>query len=126
MTLLTAFSILALFLAAVGIYGVMAYLVEQRRREIGVRMALGATRAGVGRLIFGDAMSAVVPGLAAGIIVALVSSRFVAGMLYGIEPVDLPTFLVTPAVILAVALAASVWPAARASRVDPMVAIRAD
>jgi predicted permease len=126
MTVLSAFSALALFLAAVGIYGVLAYGVVQRQREIGVRMALGATRGGVRGLILGDAMRAVVPGLAVGLAAAFFTTRFVAAMLYGIAPIDPPTFIVTAAVILVVALGASLWPASRAARVDPMIAMRAE
>jgi predicted permease len=126
MTVLSAFSALALFLAAVGIYGVLAYAVVQRQREIGVRMALGSTGGGVRSLILADAMRAVVPGLVIGLVAAFFTTRFVRGMLYGIAPVDLPTFIVTPAVILIVSLGASLWPASRAARVDPVIAMRAE
>jgi predicted permease len=126
MTVLSAFSVLALILAAVGIYGVLAYAVVQRQREIGVRMALGATRAGVRGLILSDAMRAVVPGLAIGLVAAFFATRFVRAMLYGIAPVDPTTFIVTPLVILAVSLGASLWPASRAAHVDPMIAMRAE
>lgn len=126
MTMLSAFSALALFLAAVGIYGVLAYAVVQRQREIGVRMAIGLSRGGVARLILSDAMKAVAPGLVIGLIGAFLATRFIQGMLYGIATIDPLTYVVTPAVILAVALLASLWPASRASRVDPMIAMRAE
>ncbi len=126
MTVLSAFSGLALFLAAVGIYGVLAYAVVQRQREIGVRMAIGLSRGGVARLIVLDAMKAVAPGLVLGLIGAFLATRFIQGMLYGIAPVDPITYIVTPAVIIGVALLASFWPATRASRVDPMIAMRAE
>ena len=126
MTVLSVFSALALFLAAVGIYGVLAYAVVQRQREIGVRMAIGLTRGGVIGLILGDAMKAVVPGVLIGLIGAFLATRFIQGMLYGIAAVDPVTYIVTPAVILLVALAASLWPASRASRVDPLIAMRAE
>jgi predicted permease len=126
MTVVSAFSALALFLAAVGIYGVLAYAVVQRQREIGVRMALGLSRGGVGRLIVSDAMRAVAPGVVLGLIGAWLATRFIQGMLYGIAPLDPLTFATTPAVILGVALLASLWPASRASRVDPMIAMRAE
>jgi predicted permease len=126
MTVLSAFSALALFLAAVGIYGVLAYAVVQRQREIGVRMALGLTRVGVRSLVIGDAMRAVLPGLGIGLIGAFFTVRLITGMLYGIAPVDPITFVVTPAVILVVSMAASFWPATRAARVDPMIAMRAE
>jgi predicted permease len=126
MTMLSAFSSLALFLAAVGIYGVLAYAVVQRQREIGVRMAIGLSRGGVARLIVADAMKAVAPGLVIGLIGAFLATRFVQGMLYGIAPVDPITYGVTGGVIISVTLLASLWPASRASRVDPMIAMRAE
>jgi putative ABC transport system permease protein len=126
MTVLSAFSALALFLAAVGIYGVLAYAVVQRQREIGVRMALGSTRIGVRSLILTDAMRAVLPGLGLGLIGAFFTVRLITGMLYGIAPVDPITFIITPIVILAVSIAASFWPATRAARVDPMIAMRSE
>jgi putative ABC transport system permease protein len=89
-------------------------------------MALGSTSGGVRRLIVGDAMRAVVPGLIVGLIAALFAVRFVRGMLYGIAPVDPLTFIITPAAILAVSVAASLWPASRAARIDPMIAMRAE
>jgi putative ABC transport system permease protein len=126
MTVLTAFSALALFLAAVGIYGVLAYTVAQRQREIGVRMALGSTRTGVRAMVLGDALRAVLPGVAIGLIGAFFTTRLIESMLYGVTPLDPITFIVTPMTILAVAVAASLWPATRAARVDPMLAMRAE
>jgi putative ABC transport system permease protein len=126
MTVLSAFSALALFLAAVGIYGVLAFAVAQRQREIGVRMALGASGGGVRALILGDAMRAVVPGLAIGLIGSAFATRLIRAMLYGVGPLDPLTYVITPVVILAVSLGASLWPAARAARVDPMIAMRAE
>lgn len=126
MTVVSAFSSLALFLAAVGIYGVLAYAVVQRQREIGVRMAIGLSRGGVARLILADAMRAVVPGLGLGLIGAFIAARFIQSMLYGVTTGDPITYVVTPIVIIATALLASLWPASRASRVDPMIAMRAD
>jgi ABC-type lipoprotein release transport system permease subunit len=126
MTVLSAFSALALFLAAVGIYGVLAYAVAQRQREIGVRMALGLTRVGVGQFVLRDAMASVVPGLAIGLVGAWAATRLVRGMLYGIATVDPATYIATPLIILAVGLLASLWPASRAARVDPMIALRAE
>jgi putative ABC transport system permease protein len=126
MTVLTTFSALALFLAAVGIYGVLAYAVVQRQREIGIRMALGLTRGGVGQIVLRDAMTSVVPGVVIGLIGAWAATRFIQGMLYGIAAVDPATFVATPVVILLVALLASLWPASRAARVDPLIAMRAE
>jgi predicted permease len=125
-TVLTTFAALALLLAAVGIHGVLAYLVAQRRREIGVRMALGAGRRTVRAMVLRDAMSAVLPGVAVGIGAALALSRFLSGMLYGVSATD-PFVLATVAVTLTlVALAAAWLPAHRATRVDPLLAMRAD
>ena len=123
MTVLSAFSALALFLAAVGIYGVLAYRSFSATR-IGVRMALGATSGSVRALILGDAMRAVIPGLLAGLVAALFTTRLVRGMLYGVAATDPMTFVVTPFVILIVSIAAGLYPASRAARVDPMVAMR--
>jgi ABC-type antimicrobial peptide transport system permease subunit len=125
MLVLSAFGAFALFLAAVGIYGVLAYTVNRRTREIGVRMALGAERGRVMRMILRDAMQAVVPGIVVGIVGALFLSRLIAGLLYGVAPSDPMTFGVVVAVLALVTLAASLVPARRATKVDPMVAIRA-
>ena len=125
MLVLSAFGMFALFLAAVGIYGVLAYTVNRRTREIGVRMALGAERGRVMRMVLRDGMQAVVPGIAVGIVGALFLSRLIVGLLYGVAPSDPMTFGTVVAVLAIVTLAASLVPARRATRVDPMVAIRA-
>ena len=125
MVVLSAFGLFALFLAAVGIYGVLAYSVNRRTREIGVRMALGAARGRVLRMILRDAMRAVVPGIGVGIAGALMLTRLMSGLLYGIAPTDPLTFVAVIAVLVVVTLAASLVPARRATRVDPMEAIRA-
>lgn len=125
MLVLTAFGSFALFLAAVGIYGVLAYSVNRRTREIGVRMALGAERSRVLGMILGDGMRSVVPGLIVSVVGALFLSRLIAGLLYGIAPSDPLTFVLVIAVLLVVTLVASLVPARRATKVDPMVAIRA-
>jgi putative ABC transport system permease protein len=125
MLVLSAFGSFALFLAAVGIYGVLAYSVNRRTREIGVRMALGAERSRVLGMILGDGMRAVVPGIAAGVVGALLLSRLMAGLLYGIAPTDPATFTGVVVVLVLVTLVASLVPARRATKVDPMVAIRA-
>jgi putative ABC transport system permease protein len=126
MLALTSFGSFALFLAAVGIYGVLAYSVSRRTREIGVRMALGAERRRVLRMILRDGMRAVVPGILVGVVGALLLSRLMAGLLYGIEPTDPVTFGAVVVVLAVVTLAASFVPARRATKVDPMVAIRAE
>jgi putative ABC transport system permease protein len=125
MLVLSAFGAFALFLAAVGIYGVLAYTVNRRTREIGVRMALGAARGRVMRMVLRDGMQAVVPGIAAGVVGALFLSRLIAGLLYGIAPSDPVTFGIVIMVLVIVTLAASLVPARRATMVDPMEAIRA-
>ena len=125
MLVLSAFGSFALFLAAVGIYGVLAYSVNRRTREIGVRMALGAERGRVLGMILRDGMRAVFPGIAAGVVGALLLSRLMAGLLYGIAPTDPMTFASVVVVLIAVTFAASLVPARRATKVDPMVAIRA-
>ncbi|MCA1593444.1 MAG: ABC transporter permease [Acidobacteria bacterium] len=121
---LGGFGLLALVLAAVGIYGVVSYAVAQRTREIGVRMALGARRGDVLRLVMGEGLFVVGLGLAAGLLLALIATRVVAGFLYGVGTTDPLTFVAVPLVLGAIALAASYIPARRATRVDPMVALR--
>jgi ABC-type antimicrobial peptide transport system permease subunit len=125
MLVLSAFGAFALFLAAVGIYGVLAYSVNRRTREIGVRMALGAARGRVLRMILRDGMRAVIPGIGVGIVGALMLTRLMTGLLYGIAPTDPLTFAAVITVLVVVTLAASLVPARRATRVDPMEAIRA-
>jgi predicted permease len=124
--LLGGFAGLALFLAAIGIYGVLSYMVARRTREIGVRMALGARPAAVRAMVLGDAMRAVVPGLLIGLVGALALARLLRGLLYGVEPADPVVFAATAALLLAVSLVAAYLPARRATRVDPLLAIRAE
>jgi predicted permease len=118
------FALVALGLAAIGIYGVMAYAVAQRTGEIGVRMALGASRADVFRLVVGDGLKIVTAGVAAGIAGALVTGRWLTGMLFGVTPADPAVLGGMAAVLVAVAVAASALPARRAARVDPVMAMR--
>jgi putative ABC transport system permease protein len=108
----------------IGVYGIIAFSVSQRTREIGVRMALGAQRGDVVRLILSEGARIGVIGIAAGIIAALITGRLVASMLFGVAPTDLPTFVAVPMMIGAIVIAAASVPAFRASRVDPMVALR--
>jgi predicted permease len=124
--LLSGFALLAVGLAALGIYGVLAFAVAQRQREIGVRMALGAGRGDVRRMVVRDGMRAVLPGVVLGLAGALAVSRLLRGMLYGVSASDPLTFLSVAAVLTVVALLASWLPARRATRVDPMIAIRAE
>lgn len=125
MLVLSAFGTFALFLAAVGIYGVLAFSVNRRTREIGVRMALGAAHGRVLRMVLRDGMRAVIPGIGVGIAGALMLTRLLAGLLYGIAPTDPLTFAAVISVLVVVTLVASLVPARRATRVDPMEAIRA-
>jgi predicted permease len=126
MLLLAAFAVLALGLATVGVYSVMAYLVSQGTREIGIRMALGATPRGMLLLVVRHAAIVVVLGLTAGVAGALVTTRFLRTMLYGIDARDPATFVAIVLGLAAIALAASVVPARRAAHVDPMVALRSE
>ena len=122
--LLGAFAVLALILAGVGLYGVMAYFVAERRREIAVRVALGATRPAVFKQVLGEAVRLLVVGLVAGAIAAQFLTRLIASLLFGVTATDVPTYLVVFVVLATVALVASYLPARRAARVDPIAALR--
>jgi putative ABC transport system permease protein len=125
-TLAAAFAGLAAALAAVGIYGVMAYAVSQRTIEIGVRMALGATAREVFRLVVGDGLKLAVAGSVVGAAASLLAARSLAAMLYGVGATDARTLFATAALLLLVAGCACVIPALRATRVDPIAALRAE
>jgi putative ABC transport system permease protein len=114
----------ALMLAAVGLYGSMSYAVGQRKREIGVRIALGATAADIRRLVLGQGLAVSLAGAAIGIALALILARSLHNRLFGVSPTDLPTFAISAGVLAAVALVASWIPARRAARVDPVDALR--
>jgi putative ABC transport system permease protein len=124
--LLLAFASMALVLAAVGVYGVMAYSVGQRTQEIGVRMALGATPESVFELILGQALRLVSIGVVAGLAIAAALTRVLSTLLYETEPLDPPTFMVTTIVLTVVALLASYVPARRGTRIAPVEALRAE
>ena len=122
--ILAAFSLLALVMASIGIYGVMNYLVIQRTREFGIRMTMGAARGDVLRLVLGRAAVLIGAGTCVGLAGSMGLVRLIAKLLFGTAPLDPLTFAVAPALLAAVALAASYLPARRATRVDPMVALR--
>src|SRR5262249_53541563 len=124
MFLLGVFAVIALILAAIGVYGVMAYSVNQRTHEIGVRMALGAHPSVILRLVIRQALILASLGVAAGLIGAFALTRVMSSMLFGIGARDLFTFVVTPLLLGTIALMASYIPARRAAKVDPMIALR--
>ena len=126
MLLLTVFAVFALVLAAVGVYGVLAYLVAQGTRELGIRLALGATPATLARLVVWQGMSIALTGVALGLAGALVVTRFMRALLFGVAPTDPVTFVAIASTLTMVALAASYLPARRAAGVDPIVSLRAE
>jgi putative ABC transport system permease protein len=126
LTLMLMFGLVALILAAVGIYGVMAYTVAQRTQEIGIRVALGARPMSVLGMVLRDGMTLVGVGLAIGVAAALALGRLVSSLLYGVTATDAVTYLVIAATLALVALVAIVIPARRATRVDPMQALRSE
>jgi putative ABC transport system permease protein len=124
MTLLTIFAGVALLLAAVGVYGLMAYSVQQRTQEIGVRMALGANRTQVRRMVVFQGMKLALVGVILGVASALALARLLSSLLFGVKPWDPVTIILVAVLLSAVTLLATYLPARRASRVDPMVALR--
>ena len=126
MFLLSAFAVLALLLAAVGVYGVISYAVVQRTQEIGIRVAMGATRGGVLRLILGQQARLILLGSAAGLGLAVALNGVMSSLLYGVKPRDFTTFVVSCIVLAGVALIASAAPALRATRTDPCLTLRSE
>ncbi len=122
--LLVIFAGLSLVLAVIGIYGVMAYAVTQRQRELGIRMALGASRGDVLRLVVGQGLRVALLGVVIGLLASLAVTRLISSLLFGVSATDIVTFIVVPALLTAAALGASYLPARRATRIDPMVALR--
>jgi putative ABC transport system permease protein len=125
-TLLGAFALLALVLAAVGLYGLMAYSVVQRTREIGIRLAIGATPTDVLQLVVGQAARIAGVGILIGLVGALGLTRIMRTLLFDVSPLDPATFTAAAALLLGIASLASYIPARRAARIDPQSAIRAD
>jgi len=124
MLLLAAFSLLALLLASIGMYGVISYSVAQRIQEIGIRTALGAKRRNVYGMVLGQGARLAGLGIAIGLLVALGVTRLMSSFLYGVQSADPSTFAAVSLLLLATALVACYLPARRASRVDPLVALR--
>jgi putative ABC transport system permease protein len=125
-SLLAVFAGLSLVLAVIGIYGVMAYSVSQRTRELGIRMALGASRGDVVRLVVLQGVKLTLAGVLVGLAVSFAVTRLIVNMLFGVSPTDILTFSVVPAVLALAALGASYLPALRATRIDPLVALRSE
>jgi ABC-type antimicrobial peptide transport system permease subunit len=125
-TLLSAFGLIGSLLAAVGLYGLMAYAVTHRTREIGIRMALGARRRDVLKLVIGQGMWLVFVGLMIGLLASLTMTRLMESLLFGVSPTDLSTFVVGALSLAFVALLACWIPARRAAKVDPMIALRCE
>jgi ABC-type antimicrobial peptide transport system permease subunit len=121
---LTTFGVIAGFIAVIGLYGVLSYVVGQRTKEIGIRMALGAQRDSVLKLVLRQGAWIVAIGVAFGVAGAAALTRYLASNLYGLNPLDLATFSVVAAAFSAVALVAAYIPARRATAIDPLVAVR--
>jgi putative ABC transport system permease protein len=122
--LLSAFALLALLLAALGIYGVLSYAVAQRTNEIGVRMALGATSQSIMLSFARRGLGVTLTGLAIGVVLAAIASRLMSTLLYGFRPDYITTVVAVSVILVAIAALACVVPARRASRIDPMTALR--
>ena len=126
MSLLVVFAGVALVLATVGLYGVIAYSVSQRTREMGIRLALGAGQPAVLRLVMSQGARLTLLGVMVGLVAASGLTRLMQGMLYGVSPLDPVTFIMVGVALALVALLATYFPARRATRVDPVVALRAE
>ena len=125
-SLLGFFGLLALAVASVGVYGVVAYSLSQRTREIGIRMALGARSASVLGMVMRENLRRVAVGVAIGIAISFAATRVIASLLYGVSATDPLTFITTALLLIAVAAIAALLPARRATRIDPLSALRVD
>ena len=125
-TLAGFFGAVALLLAMIGLYGVLSYLVTHRQAEFGIRMALGATPGSIRRLVMRDVIVVVTAGIAAGLAAAFVAVALLRNMLFGVEPRDAATIATAVCLLSVTALAAGYLPARRATRVDPMIALRSE
>jgi putative ABC transport system permease protein len=123
-TLFGVFAAVAMFLAAIGLYGVLSYMVSQQTGEIAVRLALGATEGSILRTVLGRGLRLAVIGIAIGVVLAVVQTRLIANLLFGVTPFDPMTFALVPIALPAIAMLACYVPARRATRVDPLVALR--
>ena len=124
--LFISFAATAMLLAAIGIYGLMSYWVTQRIYEIGVRMAIGATRQQIVSTVLSQGLRIALYGIGVGVIAAFVLTRFLRGLLYGVGATDPITFAIVTALVIAVAIAATAFPAWRAARIDPATSLRID
>jgi ABC-type antimicrobial peptide transport system permease subunit len=125
-SVLVLFAALALLLAAVGLYGVLAFVVSERQHEIGIRMAIGADARDVRRTVLGHGLRLAAIGVAAGAAASLGIGQLIRGLLHGVSPYDAVTFAAVPAVLLGVALVASWIPAHRATRINPILALKSE
>jgi putative ABC transport system permease protein len=123
-SLLLYFAVLALLMASIGLYGVISYLVERRTQELGIRIALGAQSWSVLRLVLRDGLRMALAGVGVGLLAALVLTRLLAKMVYGVSTTDPATFIAISGGLILVALLACYLPARRATKVDPLVALR--
>jgi ABC-type antimicrobial peptide transport system permease subunit len=121
--LVGVFAAVAMLLSSIGIYGLLAYMVGQRSREIGIRVALGAQRPDILKLILGKGLLLAGTGIAIGLILSAISAPMIAGLLYGVHPIDVIVFVTVPLILLVVAFLATYIPARRATTVDPIIAL---